>query len=433
MKLLLGKERVIVQGIRPEEKLWGPYQFPQSFDLGDRLVVSVHVEEDHIKTFGLPQRWFESRDRGESWQEVDPSVAGECGLKLSNGDRIYFPPESGIDLSDYQFASYHSLTPGYDFSKQAEEGIIPIQDGVTAWFTGTVIRAYDADRLPPSLAKKEWKMLRLRAGESEPVIEYAKLDWPKLTRVVHQNGKGAPILKPIFPRGTPKIGPDGAIWITCYSGEGHLDPETGRYSPYYSAQIFRSEDLGKSFQLRSNMEYPADGSDIYPYQSGGFSDSDIAFMPDGSIVWFMRSAWMASTGYEWSPMYMARSEDMGLTWTKPIPFAPVGVFPRTCQLGCGATLVCYARPGIYVRGCNDGKGIDWCEPLEVMTNGDRSHLSNIKIENPKFHEWDGAGNNPTILATGYNTALLFYSDFYYPDAEGVKRKSILCVPIIVEE
>ena len=68
-----------------------------------------------------------------------------------------------------------------------------------------------------------------------------------------------------------------------------------------------------------------------------------------------------------------------------------------------------------------------------MTNGDRSHLSNIKIENPKFHEWDGAGNNPTILATGYNTALLFYSDFYYPDAEGVKRKSILCVPIIVEE
>ena len=29
MKLRLGKERVIVQGIRPEEKLWGPYQFPQ--------------------------------------------------------------------------------------------------------------------------------------------------------------------------------------------------------------------------------------------------------------------------------------------------------------------------------------------------------------------------------------------------------------------
>ena len=62
MNLHLGKERVIVQGIRPEEKLWGPYQFPQSFDLGDRLVVSVHVENDNINTFGLPQRWFESRD-----------------------------------------------------------------------------------------------------------------------------------------------------------------------------------------------------------------------------------------------------------------------------------------------------------------------------------------------------------------------------------
>ena len=433
MKLRLGKERVIVQGIRPEEKLWGPYQFPQSFDLGDRLAVSVHVENDNIKTFGLPQRWFESRDKGETWREVDPSICAECGLKLPNGDRIYFPPESGIDLSEYQFTHYHKLTPGYDFSKQAEEGTIPIQDGVTAWFSGTVIRGYNADRLPPSLAKKEWKICRLRAGETEPVIEYARLDWPLLTRVVHQTGKNAPILKPIYPKGTPRIGPDGAIWITCYSGEGHLDPETGRYSPYYSAQIFRSEDMGKSFQLYANMEYPADGSEDYPYQSGGFSDSDIAFMEDGSMVWFLRSAWMASTGYEWSPMYMARSEDMGKTWSKPKPFAPVGVFPRTCRLGCGATLVCYARPGIYVRGTMDSKGLDWCEPLEVMTNGDRSHLANIKIEDPVFHEWDGAGNNPTILATGEHTALLFYSDFYYPDAEGVKRKSILCVPITVEE
>ena len=41
--------------------------------------------------------------------------------------------------------------------------------------------------------------------------------------------------------------------------------------------------------------------------------------------------------------------------------------------------------------------------------------------------------NDSILATGYNTAMLFYSDFYYPDADGVKRKSILCVPITVED
>ena len=48
MKILLSEERVIVRGIRPEEKLWGPYQFPRPFDLGDRIVVSVHITNDDI-------------------------------------------------------------------------------------------------------------------------------------------------------------------------------------------------------------------------------------------------------------------------------------------------------------------------------------------------------------------------------------------------
>ena len=49
MKLHLGKENVIVQGMRMEEYPWGPYQFPRPYDLGDRIVVSVHVEEDDIQ------------------------------------------------------------------------------------------------------------------------------------------------------------------------------------------------------------------------------------------------------------------------------------------------------------------------------------------------------------------------------------------------
>ena len=71
------------------------------------------------------------------------------------------------------------------------------------------------------------------------------------------------------------------------------------------------------------------------------------------------------------------------------------------------------------------------EPIEIMTPDDRSHLANIKIETPSFHEWDGAGNNPEIIAVSKDTALLIYSDFYYPDDKGVKRKSILCREIKV--
>lgn len=431
MKLVLGEEHVIVQGIRPEEKLWGPYQFPIPYFLGDRYVVSVHVEEDMIVASGNPTRWFESRDKGVTWQEIGNEIAPECGLKLANGDKIYFPIEGGVNLKNYVFPDYSMLTPGYDFSEKAQEGMMPIQDGVTAWWNGDVIRAYKAERLPDSLSKKEWTIDRMKAGENTKVRESVPVDWPFLTRVVFDR-PGGNMMKPITPRGNAKLGPDGNIYVSAFSGEGHLNPENGQYSPYYSAELFCSEDNGHSFYQLAHMEYEADGHD-YPYLSGGFSDSDFEFMDDGSMIWFFRSAWMGSTGYEWAPMYVSRSKDGGHTWDKPTVFAKTGILPRLCKLNCGVTLLCYARPGIFVQGCYSDDPYHWSEPLEVMTPDDRSHLANIAIKQPSFHEWDGACNNPEILPLNDNAALLFYSDFYYPDKEGVKRKTILCREIRVED
>ncbi len=430
VKLTIGEERVIVRGIRPEEKLWGPYQFPRPYNLGDRLVVAVHVTNDNIKSFGETNLWFESRDKGMTWTEIDAAVSAECGLLLRNGDRIYFPMESGRSLSDYKFTPQSQLTPGYDFSKQAEEGTIPIPDGMTGWTDGTVIKAYNADRLPPSLAEKKWLAKRIPAGKSEPVTEMVPVDWPSLTRVVFTGNNYENILKPIFPRGNLKLGPDGAIWVSAFSGEGHINPRTGKYSPYYSAELFRSDDNGRSFQLRGHMEYDADG-DEYPYQSGGFSDSDFEFMPDGSIVWFLRSAWYCSTGREWAPMYFSRSTDDGYTWSKPQKFSEVGILPRLCNLECGETLLCYARPGIFVCVSENESGTKWSEPAILMDPGDRSNLANCKVDTPTFHDWDGACNNPEIVPLSFNSAMLFYSDFYYPDEDGVKRKTILCREITV--
>jgi len=433
VKLTLGPEHVIVRGMRPEEPgcLWGPYQFPRPYNLGDRLVVAVHVAADDGKSFGEANRWFESRDHGVTWTEIDASIAPQCGLLLPNGDRIYFPMESGLALDGYAFTHENFLTPGYDFHKQAEEGRLPVADGITYQW-GIAMRAYNADRLPPSLARKEWLVQRIPAGKAEPETEHARVDWPNLTRVIYDKGdEYRKVLKPIFPRGTPKLGPDGAIWVAVFSGEGHLHPVTGQYSPYYSAEIFRSEDQGRSFQLHGHMEYEADGRN-YPYQSGGFSDSDFAFMPDGSIVWFLRTTWQGATGREWDPMYLSRSSDGGRTWSSPVPFAETGILPRLCQLDCGVTLLCYARPGMYICASVDDSGMKWTDPLVVMTPDDRSHLANIPIATPNFHEWTGGCNNPEMVPLDRSSALFFYSDFYFPDADGVKRKTILCRTITVE-
>lgn len=141
-------------GNPPGRAALGPYQFPIPFRLDDRIVVAVHVTDDNISSYGATNRWFESRDEGITWNEIDPSVSAQCGLKLPNGDRIYFPMESGIRLEGYRFTPGELLTPDYDFGKRAPEGTLPIPDGMTYWFDGTVIRAYNADRLPESLAKK---------------------------------------------------------------------------------------------------------------------------------------------------------------------------------------------------------------------------------------------------------------------------------------
>lgn len=431
MKIKLDKERVIVRGMRPEERPWGPYQFPRPYNLGDRIVVSVHVEEDDIYNPGKTARWFESRDEGETWTEIDASVAPQCGLLLPNGDRFYFPTLSGIELKDYKIASIDSYTPDYDFHRRAEEKTLPVQDGMTFFHYGAIIKAYDADRLPESISRKEWIADRIPAGQSTPIREKVAVDWPHLTRVViFHTPESVGILKPIQPRGNLKLGPDGAIWVSAFSGEGHIS-DNGQYSPYYCAELFRSQDNGKSFTRQGHIEYPADGNE-FPYQSGGFSDSDFEFMPDGSIVWFLRSTWAAYTGREWDPMYMTRSTDNGKTWSKPKKFSEMGVLPRLCTLPCGATLLCYARPGLFVSVCENDSGTQWSKPITVIEPKDRSNLANIKADYSNWHEWDGQCGNPEIIPLGYNTALLFYGDFYYPDEKGVKRKTILCRKITVE-
>lgn len=429
MKIQMGEERVIVRGIRPKDGLWGPYQFPRVYESDGRIVISVHVGADDLKDYGSGCRWFESTDGGESWNEIDDDTAQRCGFLLDNGERIKFLPTSSIKLQGYEFTPPGMYTPDYDFDKRAPEGVLPIPDGVEVWHGDFVIYAYNCNRLPESIAKCEWECIRVSPDGKTVTKENVPLDWPYCTHVIYTNSKNEnPCLKTLFPRGNLKYGPDGGIWVTAFSGEGHINPKNGQYSPYYSAELFRSDDNAHSFKLWAHMEYPADG-EYYPYKSGGFSDSDIEFLPDGSMIWFMRSTWAATTFKEWDPMYVSRSYDMGKTWTKPVRFADRGVLPRMCRFSDGTVLLSYARPGMFLRASKDGK--EWTEPVTVMTAKDRSKLFDKNIEHPNFWQWCGACNNPEIISIGENNALLIYGDSYYPDVDGEAKKTVLCRTITV--
>ena len=143
-------------------------------NLGDRLVVAVHVAPDDISSFGEANRWFESYDKGRTWRETDPSVASECGLLLPDGDRIYFPMENGISLDAYEFEDQQYNTPDYDYSEKAAPGKMPLPDGMSFQMWGIQVNAYRTERLPEELDRSEWLMLRTPAGGSLP-------DFPRRT------------------------------------------------------------------------------------------------------------------------------------------------------------------------------------------------------------------------------------------------------------
>ena len=423
----VGDPVAICRGPTWEEAGWGPYQFPRAFVLDDgRIVVSVHVSKDAFTNYADPYRWFVSADGGLTWTETDASIADRCGVKLANGDIVSFPLENSQVLKGYSFTFFDKRLPDGKWRAPATGKRFPVPDGARGDLFGGIAYAYLAERMPEEFRKAEWAVKRLVSGEDRARDERARLDWPMLTRVVHTHGGFRdPVLKAIAPKGDPKLGPDGALWISCFSGEGHVDPSTGQYSPYYSAEIFRSEDGGRLFVRRGHMGYPADGV-RYPYASGGFSDSDFAFMPDGSMVWVMRSNWYGTTGEEQSPMYITRSVDQGRTWSAPERFSDLGTFPRFVQLQNGATAVMYGRPGLFIRVCEDRSGVRWSEPLELLTAGDRSRLANRPKAEPSFHDWDGECGNGAFVPVGDDMALAVYGDFYCPDEQGVKRKTILC-------
>ncbi|MDR0933325.1 MAG: glycoside hydrolase [Victivallales bacterium] len=160
--------------------------------------------------------------------------------------------------------------------------------------------------------------------------------------------------------------------------------------------------------------------------SGGYSEGGFEFMPDGSMVMFLRSTHASMIGIEWGPMYYSRSEDAGITWTKPVKFSEIGVSPKLCRLDCGAVLLYFGRPGAYLCATTDPSGKKWEAPITLLKPKGRQHLANVKIDMPTFFEWEGICYNDCLLATGFDTALIFYSDFYYPDNDGVKRKTVLC-------
>ena len=441
MKITLGEKNVVVQGMTMEENSWGRYQFPNIYFDGEKLIARVHTGMDDWADFEQSnERWFYSTDAGKTWVEGSEELAEASAFQLPNGDKLFFIPRGGKDIYHYKefVDDLYSLLPSDDITKKAEPGHLPPCAGwYSQWVYPLKFTTYDSELIPDELRDELYfAQKRIKAGETEAVEERGEIIWPHMPfDVMWVDIEKKATTRPMngTSSGKPRVAPDGTLWLVTYPG-ADLDENNGAYLGYSSVALLVSEDNGKTWKLRSKVKYVPDVTEnIHAVREGGFNEATFEFMPDGSVIMLMRCNDVCHGSKSWSPMYITRSTDNGYTWEKPRIFSKYGVLPKSCQLDCGVTLAIYGRPGIFVRGTKDPSGIEWEDEIEVMTPEDRSALGNTKIEGrPTFHQWEGSCCNCDIVTIAENKAVIIYSDFYYPDETGLKRKTIITQTVTVE-
>ncbi len=440
MKITISQEKVVYQGKPYEECVWGEIQFPALYKtVGGDFAVAVQTFGDLVENHGNDNFvWVASKD-GENWSPTDSSVKNDFeGLLLPNGDRIAYGftvPPVIVPVSELKPSRYaRAFLPG-DKSEKCADGNWPYPIFSFVDVFKNERRIYDVDTLPDGIIKKEWTISRKKKGDSEYRVEKVPFEFPNMS-VWGSVSNGNMVISRPAPFCGLKLDREGNVWGTTYIGP-HINPYTRGVDMFGAVVLFKSTDNAHSFKLTGYIPFSPD-TFKHPtsYLGGGFNESDIEFMDDGSIIVFLRTTDVAMGGPEWNTMYFARSTDGGKTFSEPAEFDSFGVLPKLLKLDCGATILAYGRPGIYVRATDDIKGIEWGEPVEIMTADDRSSLMNNPPEHADFHQWAGSCCYTSMVPIDETHALIVYADFFYPDATGEtnkKFKTILSRIITVEK
>lgn len=355
---------------------WGPYQFPNMYYTTDGSIIcrwSNHSDQVYGgTTFNIPSSAV-SDDGGLTWREKtnEDVISYESRSQMSNGK--YFAGFVGKDA--YVF------------------------DGITKY--RSLMSTHEGKNLYAASTIKELD-LTYYAREYDPKTGVTatfecKVNWPnQLISVYPGNIVHPPQREFALGNGLCDLAVGDKLYYCLYA-RGY-DPDTGKigkYSGYFSAFVFCSEDNARTWNLVSQV-YLTDEvfaeSKNHTGSLEGFGESKMSLMPDGSIVMLMR------TGGN-QPCYLVRSTDGCKTWSEPVKFDEVGVRPFIVTLGCGVSLASYGRDGLFLKATSDPSGLTWQEHIELTFNR--------------------LGNSPKscyytyILPLSIDKALLVYTDFYY--------------------
>jgi len=157
---------------------------------------------------------------------------------------------------------------------------------------------------------------------------------------------------PGFDKGKIVQLPDGDLLAPMY---GDLEGDVA-----YRTMLVRSSDGGLTWEYYASVAYEAE--DPNPELVGefcGYCEPSLAQLADGRLVCVMRTQGTHLPA-EYRPLYISWSDDVGKTWTKPVPTAPhlMNIWPTLAALDNGVLACVYGRPGFHVVFSMDG-GRTW--------------------------------------------------------------------------
>jgi len=130
--------------------------------------------------------------------------------------------------------------------------------------------------------------------------------------------------------------------------------------------VVRSSDRGRTWLYQGTVSNEhQDPNPELPGMFAGFNESSIAQLTNGQLLCISRSQGSHQPS-EYRPLYVSWSDDVGKTWTTPVPTRPhlMNIRPALITLDNGVLAVVYGRPGVHVAFSTDN-GHTWGNRVSI--------------------------------------------------------------------
>lgn len=385
--LEIGEPVVLEQGA-VGDNAWGHYQFPGlAYTLDGNIVATWNYTSDTIDDYVNTLRSKVSTDGGLTWSNDKSLCTTPDKFQMSNGKYFAGFKRANAHASTWQNEYTPATTWDNNSYKMFFAEDLPKNEDTTVW-------GYEYDLQTDTTAEFE-----------------CTINWPHAPLVEFPGGKVYPMTQMFSLSQDGIITIDGVMYLPMYFHGFNSYAETrenalNSHNRYYSCYIFSSKDNGRTWDFLSQLT-TFGRSLVF---SEGLCEPCLNVMPDGSVMILMRS------GGNGKPCYWARSTNNCESWSVIKKFDDVGVLPQMITLGCGVSIATYGRPYMRIRATSDPSGKTW-QPAQTfdMYSG-KEHSSCYYTD---------------LLPLDETHALWIYSDFQYPNADGVPVKSIITRVITV--